>query len=309
VATVSELFKEWHWEVTRRCNLNCQHCLTSCGHSVSGGLTTPEALVAIEVMASLGCTNLMITGGEPLVRSDLFALLNSAFNQGMSLGLLTNGFGVDNKLAEQISGYAKIVGISLDGASEHTHDALRGKLSFQAACCAIKLLADRLPVTAYITVSALNIKELRDIIDFVFELGASRIHVSEVTISGRARENADRLRLRPSQRKLLEQLAEEVSGPGQTVDCHCDADLTSVYLSAEGLVYSCSEVGIQNLGQNLGNITEADFRTRFLAAAQSWQVPIGLPCCYQVWAGERIVFCLNSTSDGCALIDRERRQP
>ena len=252
---MAELFKEWHWEITRRCNLYCQHCLTRCGHSVHSELTTFDAIKAIGVMAEVGCTTLMITGGEPLMRSDLFILLEFGFSRGISLGLLTNGFLIDKQVAERLCTYTKTVGVSLDGASAQTHDALRGQQSFQLACSAIALLAVHQPVVAYITVSALNVEEIRSIVELALRLGASRIHISEITIGGRAKDNAEHLTLRSKQKKLLRRLAWEMTGAGRSIDCCCNVDLVSIYLSAEGLVYPCSEVGVQCPSQNLGRIT------------------------------------------------------
>jgi MoaA/NifB/PqqE/SkfB family radical SAM enzyme len=305
---VSELLKEWHWEITRLCNLHCRHCLTRCGHSVHGELQTSDALKAIESMASLGCTTLMMTGGEPLVRGDLFVLLESGFSHGISLGLLTNGFLVDEQVANLLSTYTKTVGISLDGASAKTHDVLRGQQSFRFACRAIKLLAASQSVVVYITVSALNIKEVYDIVDIALELGASRIHVSEITISGRAKDNSSHLKLKPNQRDSLRQMAQAMTGAGRLIDSCCNADLVSVYLSAEGLVYPCSEVGIQCPSQSLGRITQEDSGSMLLQTVQNWRTPTDAPCCYEIWAGKRITFYLN-TGDDCMLVNRERRRP
>jgi len=305
---VSGLFKEWHWEITRRCNLHCQHCLTRCGHPAHSELQTPAAVKAIGSMAELGCTSLMITGGEPLMRSDLFVLLESGFSRGISLGLLTNGFLVDEQAAKRFSAYTKTVGVSLDGASAKTHDALRGQQSFQFACRAIKLLTASQSMAVYITVSALNIDEIHCIVDIALELGASRIHVSEITIGGRAKDNSSHLGLKPKQKELLRQIAQTMTGAGRSINGCCNADLASVYLSAEGLVYPCSEVGVQRPSQNLGQITQEGSGSRLLQTAQTWRTPAEAPCCYEIWVGERIAFYLNA-GDGCTFVNRERRQP
>lgn len=304
---MSELFKEWHWEITRRCNLRCQHCLTRCGRSAHGELQTSDAIKAIESMTELGCNALMITGGEPLMRSDLFVLLNLGFNRGISIGLLTNGFLVDEEVAKQLSAYTKTVGVSLDGTSSKIHDALRGQQSFQSACRAIKLLSAFQPVAVYITVSALNIKEICGVVDIALELGASRIHVSEITIGGRAKNSGNYLMLKPEQKELLRQMARKMTMAGQLVNC-CDVNFTSIYLSAKGLVYPCSEIGVKCPSQNLGRITEKCFGSRLLQIAQDWQTPIKASCCYEIWVGERVVFYLN-TDDDCIFVNKERRWP
>lgn len=295
------MLKEWHWEITRRCNLFCWHCLTGGGRVLAGELTAAEAQKAINVMADCGCLYLMITGGEPLARKDLVPILRSGFERGLRLGLLTNGFKLNKKTAGRLGLYLKTAGVSLDGASAKTHDALRGRGSFQAAGRAIRLLSSFLPVTAYLTASALNIDELGDMIDFAFSLGAGRIHISEINLGGRAKTNKNLLALSPSQKETLKRLAREITGAGHPTDSGCGANLASVYLSAAGLAYPCSEIGIRRPDYPLGRITAKGFRARLLKKALTWRMPESA-CCYQILAGQKAVFCLN-TGLNCPFCD------
>ncbi|MCG2697787.1 radical SAM protein [Candidatus Parcubacteria bacterium] len=299
-------FKEWHWEITKRCNLFCRYCLTNCGPSAHESLATSDALMAIKTMAELGCEKLMITGGEPFVRKDLFKLLEYSRKKNFSLGLLTNGFLVKEKIARRLADYIDDIGVSIDGLSSQTHNFARGEKSFQRASRFIAILSAYLPVSAYVTISAVNIHELPKIAKFIFELGASRIHFSEISMSGRAKDNLKHFKLTVKQKKLLKQFAVEMTmGIDGVIDNQCNADLSVVYLSAEGIVYPCSEVAIHAPSQSLADIKHSGCKKELEAKKQSNKIPLNFSCCYEVHISKRMVFYLNTRSQ-CALIKKER---
>ena len=258
-------------------------------------------------MSRLGARRLMITGGEPLMRKDLFRLLRQASKLGIDVGLLTNGWLINQEKSRQLSDWTQSVGVSLDGASAETHDQIRGRGSFNKACQAITLLADHLPVSVYITVSAVNLSQLENTIKLAKRLGAVSVHVSEINLAGRAESYSGLLALKPGQLAKLNQLASKLAKqttPGVT----CTADLSSVYLSAEGLVYPCSEVGISASHLSLANITSQDGQAKLRQAVQRKTADLATPCCYQVYAGQGISFCLNR-KHLCPLLLPERNKP
>ena len=115
------------WETTRRCNLACLHCRAAAGSGpYPGELTTDEGLTLLDDLATMGQPVVILTGGEPLLRDDIFELAAHGHNKGLRMVMAVNG----TLLTPQIATRLKEVGIqrlsiSIDGASAASHDQLR----------------------------------------------------------------------------------------------------------------------------------------------------------------------------------------
>lgn len=129
------------WEVTQRCHLRCRHCYLG-GEHEPDELDTLEGKDLLDQMARLGVMFLVITGGEPLLRDDLFDLIDEALSLGFAWKLLTTGTLLDDDRARRLADrHPTGVDISLHGLEE-THDALtRVAGSFRAATRAMRMLA------------------------------------------------------------------------------------------------------------------------------------------------------------------------
>lgn len=163
------------WEITKSCNLRCKHCLSSSGRSETGELTTEEVKEAIDLFADKKIFYINFTGGEPLLRTDIFELLNYASSRKISVDLSTNGILLDEKMVELLHGTNVFqVQISIDGING-SHDHFRGvDGSFQQALKAIKLLNEaEIGVTVSTTVTKYNMDQISKIIDLAMEVGAS----------------------------------------------------------------------------------------------------------------------------------------
>src|SRR5512143_3322134 len=116
------------WEVTKGCNLRCIHCrATATELSSPSDLSTKAALDIIDQIAAVANPILVLSGGEPLFRSDIFQLARYATDKGLRVALATNGTLVTRDVARMIvDAGVKRVSISLDGADAATHDAFRG---------------------------------------------------------------------------------------------------------------------------------------------------------------------------------------
>ncbi|HUT74965.1 MAG TPA: radical SAM protein [Armatimonadota bacterium] len=115
------------WNVTRRCNLRCSHCyLDATSAAAAGELTTAEARAMIADLAEMGAPVLLFSGGEPLLRDDIFELAPYAAAKGVRPVLSTNGVLITDEVAQRIraAGF-QYAGISIDGTEEH-HDRFRG---------------------------------------------------------------------------------------------------------------------------------------------------------------------------------------
>ncbi len=117
------------WTLTNRCNLRCTHCYNYSGpeSATEDELSTAEAMVLIDDLADMGVPLIIFTGGEPLLREDIFELARYAAGKGIGVALSSNGtlITADSALQIQESGIS-YVGISLDGADAETHNRFRG---------------------------------------------------------------------------------------------------------------------------------------------------------------------------------------
>ncbi|GAA6734373.1 TIGR04053 family radical SAM/SPASM domain-containing protein [Thermus oshimai] len=165
------------WEVTHACLLACRHCRASAeAHPLPGELSTEEGLRLIEEVATYRPKPLLLlTGGDPLAREDLFLLLGRARDLGLKVGLtpaatplLTRAMVFRLKEA----GVTRLA-LSLDGASPETHDAFRGeKGTFERTLKALAWAKEAgLPTQVNTTVTRDTWPEIRALPDLLKEMG------------------------------------------------------------------------------------------------------------------------------------------
>jgi len=116
------------WNFTWACNLRCKHCYASAGpRPRPSELTTEEALRTVRKLADAGVTIIAFSGGEPLMRKDIFEVLGVARDYGIYTALATNGTLITREVARRLRELdICYVEISVDGANPETHDAFRG---------------------------------------------------------------------------------------------------------------------------------------------------------------------------------------
>jgi AdoMet-dependent heme synthase len=168
------------WEVTKGCNLRCIHCRASATElSSPTDLPTRTALGIIDQIAEAANPILVLSGGEPLYRSDIFQLARYGTDKGLRVALATNGTLVTKDVARMIvdSG-VKRVSISLDGADAQTHDSFRGiPGAFDAAVAGLRnLKALGMSVQINMTIARHNAKQLPQVLELARTLGADALH-------------------------------------------------------------------------------------------------------------------------------------
>ena len=171
------------WEATAACNLACRHCRRL---EVAKALSTrdlPTEQVKrhlIDGLVAVGRPVLVCSGGEPLMRPDLFELAAYAVAQGLPIALATNGTLIDEALADRImqAGFERTA-VSLDGADATTHDAFRSQAgAFDAAVHGLQLLHERgMSLQVNTTVTLHNVHQLQAIYERVMALQAAAWHV------------------------------------------------------------------------------------------------------------------------------------
>lgn len=177
------------WNITRTCNLKCAHCYSdSDAKKYEGELTTAEAKKFIDDCADFRVPVLLLSGGEPLVRPDVFELVEYAGKKGIRTTFSTNGTLIDKQLAKDIKalnvGY---VGISLDGLGE-ANDAFRGKQgAFASALAGIRNCLDiGQRVGLRFTINRHNYHDLDNIFRLIKEEKIPRVCFYHLVYSGRA---------------------------------------------------------------------------------------------------------------------------
>ncbi len=191
------------FEVTRRCRYSCRHCRADAGVSGEEELTTSECkkiLKSIAKYVSLpprkrGCV-LILTGGEPMERGDIYELIRYGRKMGLRPVLATCGYRVDEKSIVRLK-KAGIMALSfsLDGASAETHDKFRGaKGAFDSAVNAAKIAhKGRVRFQINTTISKINIDEVIGIAELAKRLGAYCFNPFILVPTGRGREIADEI--------------------------------------------------------------------------------------------------------------------
>ncbi len=179
------------WSTTRTCNLKCVHCYTDSDNKrYSNELTTDEGLKLIDELADFKIPSLLFSGGEPLMRKDLFTLIERASKKEIRPVISTNGTLIDRDTARNIKDSGIVyVGISLDGM-ENVNDKFRGvKGAFTKAMNGFEnCIAIGQRVGLRLTLTEQNSKDLDEIFDFIEKEGISRACFYHLVYSGRGKE-------------------------------------------------------------------------------------------------------------------------
>ena len=182
------------WEITRSCNLSCLHCRASAEQGpYEGELTTEECFQFIDEVASFSKPVLILTGGEPLLREDIFEVASYGTHKGLRVVMAVNGTLLDpEKASAAKKAGIQRVSISLDGATTESHDRFRGVVgAYAGAMEGINYLKEAgLDFQINTTVTKRNLGEIEDIFNLAIQLGAVAHHIFLLVPTGRGRELA-----------------------------------------------------------------------------------------------------------------------
>jgi AdoMet-dependent heme synthase len=177
------------WETTSACNLECLHCRANATvEPRPGELTTLEGQSLLREVSDAGTRLVILSGGESLMRDDIFDLAGFGTTLGLRMTMATNGALVTGDTAVEIkkAGIAR-VSVSLDGVTAAMHDRFRGRGgAFDLAVEGIETLVRRgIPVQVNTTVAAMNISQMKDFPTFLETLGIMAWHVFFLVPTGR----------------------------------------------------------------------------------------------------------------------------
>ncbi len=180
------------WNLLRRCNLTCKHCYATSADSVfRDELDTAAALAVIDDLHEAGVKVLILSGGEPLLRDDLFELSAYARARGFFVALSTNGTLISESNIEQIAAANfDYVGVSIDGLEE-THDAFRQLVgSYASSMHGIALCRQRgIRVGLRTTLTQENHAQLPQLLDLMREYDVQKFYLSHLNYSGRGKRS------------------------------------------------------------------------------------------------------------------------
>lgn len=276
------------WEMTTACNLNCIHCHASAGVPAEDELTTEEGKQLLDQLAEVNEFRMMaFTGGEPLVRGDLYELLAYSQSLGFTNTIATNATLIDDAVAQRLRRYGVVIAaVSLDGCDADTHDYVRGQAgAFEAAIEGMRALR-RAGILLHVNITAMeyNLDQIEPLMALIDDLGAGILLMYQLVPVGRGDRiekaaldlgaNERLIRFMAEGQRTNRAVMEPVAGPqywpfllqrsgikegpllraAEAVFHGCSAGRGFVYVKPNGEVWPCPFIEI-----SCGNIRQAPF--------------------------------------------------
>lgn len=181
------------WQINSECNLGCLHCCEEAGHTMPGEMNKEEVFNFCDQIVKLGIPYVAISGGEPLLHPNFFEISEFIRKNNISLKVETNGEFIDEEIARRFAGLGfRSVQISLDGATQATHERLRIAGDWNKAVAACKLLLKEGVNTEIVFVpTRFNIHEVGELIELAYSLGVYGVYTGKIMRIGRAAKNWD----------------------------------------------------------------------------------------------------------------------
>ena len=181
-----------HLEIAAACNLKCTHCFAGELPRKEEPLSLQELDRLFATLARLGTFRMGLTGGEPLLRRDLFDVIDAATEHGLHPCITTNGLLITEEIAREF-GQRKLVwlNVSLEGATAGTNDRVRGPGTFDAVRERLSLLSNHARFTLAFTIMKTNLEEMKDCVELAYEVGAHTAVFRPLYPVGIARHHLD----------------------------------------------------------------------------------------------------------------------
>lgn len=168
-----------YWYISLRCNLSCRHCWVRSSPScdVSADLTLEQALFAVDEIASVSPSMVILSGGEPLLRPDFQDIIRSLVGHGLSFSVETNAVLLKDSDVELFAEAVKKglrcwISVSLDGGNRDTHERIRGRGTFDRVLSGIgKLRQSGIPHGVQMVVNRINLRSIPDMFRLAQSLG------------------------------------------------------------------------------------------------------------------------------------------
>lgn len=266
------------WDLTSKCNLRCKHCVVSAGEEGTEELSFDECCTLIDQFADFGVGQLILSGGEPMVRKDFFEIAEYAAGKNIMIQVATNGTLIDETAAQRLATIGACAQVSLDSSEPVVHDEFRQHPgSWQKTKEGIELLVKAgVPVTLAATVTTMNIDNIPELYELGKSLGVQTFRILPFVPFGRGKY-ADELEVAPARmRELTEFLHSKRENdelniapmefectfsppPEQGIDGQtrigCDGAISYCTVTSSGEVLPCNYFS----GADAENVKEHDF--------------------------------------------------
>jgi len=199
------------WNLTRRCNLACEHCYIDATAATSEELCLEEGICLIDELAEMNIPILILTGGEPLLSRNFYAYAFHAKAVGLRAVISTNGTLITPEVARLLKeAEIRYVGVSLDSCRPELHDRFRGvKGAFQRALEGLENARDAgLKTGLRVTLNRDNWQEVPALLDLALEMNVPRFCLYHLVPTGRGADIADRDVTPEQRRSVIKFLAE-----------------------------------------------------------------------------------------------------
>ena len=179
------------WEITRNCNLSCKHCRASATNGpYHGELDTRTSLKLLDQIVAVGRPIVILTGGEPLLRPDIFEIAGHGTNLGLRMVMAVNGTLITEEIApKMVDAGIKRISVSFDGATGSVHDNFRGVMgAFESALRGIRVAKNAgIEFQINTTITKINLDQITLIQELAAQLGAVAHHIFLLVPTGRGK--------------------------------------------------------------------------------------------------------------------------
>jgi heme b synthase len=213
------------WEVTRSCMLACRHCRAAAEKGpYPGEFSTDECMRFLDALAAMGSCIVILTGGEPMLRKDIYDIAHYGSAKGLRMVMAPCGMLLDTAACELLkkAGIVRI-SLSIDGATAATHDAFRGVTgAFDTVVhAAANARESGLPFQVNTTITRSNLSELPEIFQLAVDIGAASFHPFLLVPTGRGKELADEVITAADYERTLRWIHQQAKNAPITVKPTC----------------------------------------------------------------------------------------
>ena len=271
------------WHITNLCNLRCQHCYQDDFSKKSdldwAGLekVCDNLLNTMREWGNTACIHL--TGGEPLLKPDLFPLLAHLDRHSMveELGIITNGLTIDQEMMRRLSGFSKLkkIKISLDGGDAETNDSIRQKGAFDKVMQNLPLIKEGgFEILFMLTVMKRNFRSLPFLLELCWEIDIDGLIIERFIPLGRGRKVMDEVLSKEEWKEMVGMLADFISaeeensffpyqafqisfsgGEPELLGAPCVIGVDGLCIMPEGNVFPCRRFPV-----SIGNLLETPLK-------------------------------------------------